>query len=198
MPETRTVPKPQDQKLQVRVIHHATASAPYWRHFALGFGSSILLHEASHVAMAYALGAHPSFGFDKGRPTIFSGISTDRHPHAQFLFSSAGLTAQSLLDEAILDIPHRGRGAAFERGVLAGGIATVAFYATLGRNASVSDVSYMAHTSSLSKTQVSLIYGAVAALHAVRIARDAHYADFFVRPAAEGGLVVGCRVDTSH
>jgi hypothetical protein len=158
--------------------------------FALGFVTSILAHEAGHVIAAYAVGGHPSFGFDKGRPTVYSGIDASRDPHKQFIFSSAGLTVQMLLDEAILDVPHR-RGGAFERGLLAGGIGTVLFYTTLGRTARVSDITFMSRTSSLSKTEVSLIYGAVAALHVVRIHRDRAYAHFFAAPAEEGGLKVG-------
>jgi hypothetical protein len=158
--------------------------------FALGFVTSILAHEAGHVIAAYAVGGHPSFGFDRARPTIYSGIDADLEPRKQFIFSSAGLTVQTLLDEAILDVPHR-RGGAFERGVLTGGIATVLFYTTIGRNANVSDVSFMARTSSLSKGEVSLIYGAIAALHAFRIHRDRHYAHFFAEPSPDGRLRVG-------
>lgn len=165
--------------------------------FALGFITSILAHEAGHVVAAYAVGGRPSFGFDKGRPTVYSGVDATLEPHKQFIFSSAGLTVQALLDEGILDVPHR-RGGAFERGILAGGIATVIFYTTLGRNASVSDVSFMARTSSLSKTDVSLIYGAIAALHAVRIHRDSHYAHFFAAPAPDGGLRVGMAIDAGR
>jgi hypothetical protein len=168
----------------------AKARTRFRTHFVLGFVTSILAHEAGHVVAAYAVGGHPSFGFDKGRPTIYSGIDASLEPHKQFIFSSAGLTVQMLLDEGILDIPHH-RGGAFERGVLAGGVATVLFYTTLGRNASVSDVTFMARTSSLSKTQVSLIYGAVAALHVIRIHRDQHYAHFFAAPSERGGLKVG-------
>jgi hypothetical protein len=165
----------------------------FWTAFVLGFSSSVLFHEAGHVAASLALGARPRFAMEKGRPTIFSGIDSDVHPHKQFIFSSAGLTAQSVLDEGILDVRHAG-GAAFERGVLAGGIGTALFYITLGRNASVSDISFMSKTSSLSKTDVSLIYGGIAALHMVRIARDGRYANFFVRPARERGLMVGVRL----
>ena len=52
---------------------------------------------------------------------------------------------QTLIDEAILDIPHR-RGAAFERGILGGGIGTTVFYLTIGRRGSVSDVDFIART----------------------------------------------------
>lgn len=158
--------------------------------FVLGFVSSILAHEAGHVMASYAVGGHPSFGLDKGRPTVYSGIDADLEPHKQFIFSSAGLTVQTLMDELILDVPHQ-RGGAFERGLLAGGIATTAFYITIGRNASVSDVTFMARTSSLSKTQVSLIFGGIAAMHAVRIHFDDHYAHFFAAPTERRGLKVG-------
>ena len=57
--------------------------------------------------------------------------------------------------------------------------------------ANVSDIDYMARTSSLSKTELTLIYGGVAVLHAVRVHYDGHYADFFVRPAPDGGLHIG-------
>lgn len=161
--------------------------------FALGFISSILAHEAGHVAASYAVGGRPSFGFDKGRPTIYSGIDSNIEPHKQFIFSSAGLTVQTLMDELILDIPHH-RGGAFERGLLAGGIATTAFYITIGRSASVSDVTFMARTSSLTKTQVSLIFGGIAASHVLRIHFDDHYAHFFAAPTERGALKVGMMV----
>jgi hypothetical protein len=104
---------------------------------------------------------------------------------------------QAAIDEGILDVPHA-RGAAFERGVLASGIATALFYITIGRTASVSDVDYMARTSSLTKTDIALIYGGVAALHTIRISHDKHYANFFVRPngAGEGGMRVGVRLSS--
>jgi len=142
------------------------------------------------VGTALALGAHPSFGFDRARPTIYSGIDATANPHQQFLFSAAGLTVQSVLDEAILDVPH-GRGSPFERGMLAGGIATTLFYVSIGRTGSVSDVDFMARTSKLSKTDLTLILGGVAASHMVRIAHDAHYANFFARPQRDGRMRVG-------
>jgi hypothetical protein len=164
----------------------------YWKKFAAGFASSILAHEAAHVVTAVAVGGHPTLGFNKGRPTVYSGISARSQPRQQFLFSSMGLNVQAALDEGILDVPHR-RGAPFERGVLAGGIATALFYVTIGRTAAVSDVDFMARTSSLSKTDITLIYGGVAVLHALRIHHDERYADFFVRPDvhAEKGLRLG-------
>src|SRR5581483_3829399 len=111
--------------------------------FLAGGVTSLALHETGHIVASYAVGAHPSFGFNKGRPTIYSGIDADLNPGKQFVFSSAGLTVQTLLDEAIIDIPHS-RGGTFERGILFGGLVTTAFYITLGRSGSVSDVAYMA------------------------------------------------------
>jgi hypothetical protein len=160
----------------------------YWRRFAFGFGASILAHETAHILTSIALGAHPYIGFDKGRPTVYSGIDSQKYPHKQFLFSAAGLTTQALIDEAILDIPHS-RGGAIERGILAGGIGTTLFYITIGRNGSVSDIAFMARTSSLSKTQLSLIFGGFSAIHALRISRNPSYEHFFVRPTGDGAAV---------
>ena len=168
----------------------------YWRRMAAGFAASLLAHEAAHVVTALAVGGRPTVGLSKGRPTVYSGLDAVTQKREQFLFSSMGLNVQALMDEAILDVPHR-RGGPFERGVLAGGIATALFYVTIGRTASVSDVDFMARTSSLSKGDITLIYGGVALMHAVRIHYDGHYADFFLRPAPAGepGLRVGVRVE---
>lgn len=157
----------------------------YWRNFAFGVGASILAHETAHILASIALGAHPYIAFDKGRPTVYSGIDSDKYPHRQFLFSAAGLTTQALISEAILDVPHS-RGGAIERGILAGGIGTTLFYITVGRNGSVSDIAVMARTSSLSKGQLSLIFGGVSAIHAWRITRDPRYEHFFLRPTGNG------------
>lgn len=164
-------------------------SSNYWKLLSLGAATSILLHEAAHIGVAFAVGAQPTFGFDKLRPTVFSGINSRVEPHKQFWFSAAGLTMQSLIDEGILDIPHV-RGSAFERGMLGGGIGTTLFYLTIGRVGSVSDVDFMARMRVLTKTQVTLIFGSVAALHTFRISRDKHYANFFARPR-DGRLDVG-------
>ena len=172
--------------------NHTTPSQ-YWRKFAAGFAVSIIAHEAGHVGTSYALGAHPYFALDHGKPTVYSGIDATLDPRKQFLFASAGLNVQALLDEAILDFPHT-RGSAMERGILAGGISTAYFYATLGRNAGNSDITYMAQTSSLSRTQASLIYAGIATIHAIRIARDGHYANFFMRPSASGAVSVGVAI----
>src|SRR6185312_8304300 len=134
-----------------------------WKRFAFGFGASILAHEGAHVLSSLLMGYHPYYAFDHGRPTVYSGI----------------------INEAILDIPHVG-GGQIERGILAGGIGTTLFYITLGRNASVSDITYMARTSSLSKTQISLIFGGVSAIQALRISRDPKYDHFFMRPGGDG------------
>lgn len=169
--------------------------AHYWRSFIAGAATSLLLHEAAHVGTSLALGARPTFGFDRGRPTVYSGIDPLAEPHKQFLFSSMGLDVQALLDEIILDVPHQ-RGTPFERGVLAAGIGTALFYVTIGRTASVSDVDLMSRTSSLSKTDLTAIYGGVALMHVLRIRHDGRYAHFFVRPAPRGeeGLRVGVRM----
>ena len=175
--------------------HRITRPPHYWRRVAAGFAASLLAHEGAHVVTAIAVGGHPTFGLSKGRPTVYSGLDEFEQPEKQFLFSSMGLNVQAVLDEAILDVPHAG-GGPFERGVLAGGIATALFYVTIGRTASVSDVDFMARTSSLSKTQISLIYGGVALMHTVRMHRDGRYANFFVRPlpAGEHGLRIGVNV----
>jgi hypothetical protein len=165
----------------------------YWRHFGYGVATSLALHEVAHVMTAEAVGGHPWFGFDKLRPTIYSGINSQLEPHKQFLFSAAGLTIQSLVDEAILDIPHA-RGSAFERGVLGGGIGTTLFYLTIGRRGSVSDVDFMARTHAMTITQVTLLFGSVAALHTFRISRDRHYANFFARPAPNGRVELGVQL----
>jgi hypothetical protein len=167
----------------------------YWRRMAAGFATSVLAHEAAHVVTAVAVGGRPTIGLSKGRPTVYSGLDAVTQKRQQFLFSSMGLNVQALLDEAILDVPHQG-GGPFERGVLAGGIATALFYVTIGRTASVSDVDFMARTSSLSKGDITLIYGGIAVMHAVRIHYDGRYANFFVRPAPAGepGLRVGVHV----
>ena len=172
----------------------ATRNHPphYWRNVAAGFAASLLAHEGAHALTSLALGGHPSVGFDKGRPTVYSGFDVVNQRTRQFLFSSMGLNVQALLDEGILDVPHA-RGSSFERGLLAGGIGTALFYITIGRTASVSDIDFMARMSTLSKTDLTLIYGGIAALHTFRISRDRHYANFFLRPDRLGshGLLVG-------
>lgn len=168
----------------------------YKLRFALGFVSSILAHESGHIIASYAVGGHPSFGFDRGRPTIYSGIDASIDPHKQFIFSSAGLTVQTLLDETLLDVPHAKGSIAgpFERGLLAGGLGTVLFYITLGRNGTVSDVSFMSRTSSLSKNQISLIFGGIGLLQAVRIHVKDRYAHFFSVPDDTGRFRIGMSI----
>lgn len=186
------------QAVEAHMAPDSTAPARraphYWRDVAAGFAASLLAHEAAHVTTSLVLGGHPTFGFDKGRPTVYSGFNATLEPHKQFLFSSMGLNVQAAIDEGILDGP-RARGAAFERGMLASGIATALFYITIGRTAPVSDVDYMVRTSSLTKTDIALIYGGVAALHVVRVSRDGRYANFFARPngVGERGMRVGVR-----
>ena len=135
------------------------------------------------------MGFHPHVGLDRGRPTIFSGIDSRRYPHKQFIFSASGLVTQAIINEAILDVPRTG-GGPIERGILAGGIATTLFYITIGRNGAVSDIAFMSRTSSLSKTQLSLIFGGFSAIQVFRISRNPKYDHFFVRPT-ENGLGIG-------
>jgi hypothetical protein len=176
--------------------HGASSNRHWWGLFATGFASSILAHEGAHVLAAYAVGGRPSFGLNEGRPTIYSGVDATAEPRKQFVFSSAGLTVQSLIDEGILDAPHRSRRAgAFERGLLAGGLATSFFYVTIGRTGSVSDVDFMARTSRLSKTSITAIFGGLALAQTWRIAHDGRYANFFARPAPEGGLRIGATLE---
>lgn len=177
--------------------HETAASAGHWwTVFASGFVSSILAHEAGHVIAAYAVGGHPTFGFDSGRPTIYSGVDSRLEPHKQFVFSSAGLTVQSVIDEGILDAPHHStRAGAFERGMLAGGLATTFFYVTIGRTGSVSDVDFMARTSNLSKTSITAIYGGLALLQTWRVSHSSRYANFFARPDPYGGMRLGLAID---
>ena len=162
----------------------------YWPRLTLGVTTSILLHEAGHIVTSFAVGGKPAFGFDELRPTIFSGIDSHKEPRKQFYFSISGLVVQSLLDEGILDIPHH-RGGAFERGLLAGGIGTTVFYLTIGRRGSVSDVDFIARTRVMNKTQVTWLFGGIAAAHTLRIARNSQYAYFFARPRVDGGLDFG-------
>jgi hypothetical protein len=150
-----------------------------------GFVTSILAHESGHFLASYVMGYRPHMGISEGKPTVFSGINAYLHKHDQFVFSAAGLTVQEMMDELVLDVPHP-RGSAFERGILLGGIGTTLFYGTIGKNSRVSDVTLMSEMSHLSKTQVSLIFGSISALHAVRIAHNGKYAHFFAVPAANG------------
>ncbi|HST07701.1 MAG TPA: hypothetical protein VLJ83_05985 [Gemmatimonadaceae bacterium] len=170
---------------QHRLSLEPADSGNYWGRFALGAATSLLAHESAHILTSLALGFHPYLALDNARPTIFSGIDSRKYPHQQFLFSAAGLTTQAFIDELILDIPHS-RGGAVERGLLAGGIGTTLFYVTIGRNGSVSDIAVMARTSSLSKTQLSLIFGGINAIQALRISRNPAYDHFFARPSANG------------
>ena len=165
-------------------------SPNYWPRFTAGAVTSVLLHESAHVAAALIIGNSPTFGFDKLRPTIYSGIDSHLEPHKQFLFSAAGLAMQSVIDEGILDVPHH-RGGAFERGMLAGGIGTTVFYLTIGRRGSVSDIEFMARMHGMTRTQSTLLFGGIAALHTIRISRNEHYAHFFLRPNVNGRTDVG-------
>ena len=171
--------------LRAQTRDSLTRSPSYWRKLGYGVATSLVLHETGHVLTSLAMGGHPTFGFDRLRPTFYSGISVHDHPRKQFWYSASGLLTQSLLDEGILDVPHV-RGNAFERGLLGGGIGTTVFYLTVGRSGSVSDVQFMARTRVLSRNQITLLFGALAASHVFRISRDKHYASFVVRPRVRG------------
>ena len=168
-----------------------------WRRVALGFAASIAAHESAHIAPAYMVGARPTFGMTKGRPTVYSGIDPRVDPDKQVAFSSAGLIVQSLLDEALLDVPGATR-SPFARGVILGGVSTGLFYVTLGRNGAVSDVELTARYSALSKDQVTLVLGGVALMHAARLSlrgRELHVAAL---PGRGGRLVVRGTVGASR
>jgi hypothetical protein len=157
----------------------------------LGAVTSLAAHEAGHVVASLAMGRHPSLRMDKGRPTIFSGINITGEPHKQLVFSSAGLVVQAILDELMLDLPHGD--SPFKRGVIASGIGTVLFYITLGRNGAVSDIALIARTSGLSKGQVSLIAGGVAAMHGARFGFDDRYGRLFFAPTGDGRMKLGVK-----
>jgi hypothetical protein len=172
----------------------AASATPHvsWPHFAEGFALSIVAHEAAHVLSALALGGSPSLALNSGRPVIESGIDGTRHPARAFTFSAAGMTVQLAANEAILDWPHGGRPAgSFARGFLVGGIATVAFYVTVGRTAKVGDMAQMEEFSSLSPWTLTAIFGGVALSDAIRLAVEPRYGSLFVVPLPDGQLAVG-------
>ena len=68
------------------------------------------------------------------------------------------------------------------------------FYFTIGRTASVGDVSNMVDNSGFSAWGLSAIFGGVAALDVARIALRQRYAHFFAFPGREGALHFGIRV----
>lgn len=163
-----------------------------WPRFAAGFITSLAAHEAAHVASALALGGSPSLALNEGRPVIESGIDGARHPARAFIFSASGMTVQLAANEAILDWPHHGRPAgSFARGFLVSGIATVAFYVTVGRAAKVGDLEQMATFSSLSPWTLSAIFGSVALSDAIRLFAQPRYGSLFWAPLPDGRLAVG-------
>ena len=90
---------------------------------------------------------------------------------------------QSVLDEAILDIPHH-RGSAFERGLLGGGIGTTLFYLTIGRRGSVSDIDFIARTHAMTQdADDTLLFGGIAALHTFRIVAQPELRQLLRAPA---------------
>jgi hypothetical protein len=163
-----------------------------WPQFAEGFALSIVAHECGHVLSALALGGSPALTVDRGRPVIESGIDGTRHPARAFTFSAAGMTVQLAASEAILDWPHRGAPAgSLARGFLAGGIATVAFYVTVGRGAKVGDMAQMEEFSSLSPWTLTAIFGGVALSDALRLAIEPRYGSLFMVPLPDGRLAIG-------
>jgi len=177
---------PAQEQVPVRREHFS------WLSFLAGAATSIAAHEASHVATALVLGGSPSLNLDKGRPVIRSGIDASVHPARQFTFSAAGMSTQLVINELLLDLPRGSQSAGeFERGVLAGGVATAVFYFTIGRNAAVSDVQQMAANSGLSKWALTGIFGGVALSDVVRIATHKRYANFFAVPGRDANLLVG-------
>lgn len=184
---------PRVTRAQFEAADSVRLAPNYWNRLALGVATSVLLHEAGHITTSLVLGARPSFGFDNMRPTVFSGINAREEPHKQFYFSIAGLVVQTVLDEALLDIPHH-RGGAFERGLLGGGIGTTVFYLTIGRRGSVSDVDFITRTGVMTRAQTTLLFGGVAAVQAWRIWRNPAYDHFFARPRADGGADFGWRL----
>jgi hypothetical protein len=163
-----------------------------WPHFAEGFALSVVAHECAHVLSALALGGSPSLTVDSGRPVIESGIDGTQHPARAFTFSAAGMTVQLAASEAILDWPHPGGPAgSFARGFLVGGIATVAFYVTVGRNAKVGDMAQMEEFSSLSPWTLTAIFGGVALSDALRLVVEPRYGSLFMVPLPDGRLAVG-------
>src|SRR3979411_1185686 len=52
----------------------AESSGVSWKKSALGAGVSLLAHESAHILTSIALGFHPYIGYNKARPTVYSGI----------------------------------------------------------------------------------------------------------------------------
>lgn len=163
-----------------------------WLEFGVGFIASIAAHDAGHLLTLLAVGGSPSVGFDAGRPVVHSNLDPVAHPNKQFAFAASGMAVQLLINEIILDWP-RGLGVAgeFERGMLAGGIGTVLFYFTIGRNSTVGDVHWMARSSGLSKWGLTAVYGGVALTQVLRISLKQRYARFFAFPGSAGTLNIG-------
>jgi hypothetical protein len=163
-----------------------------WPRFGAGLFTSVAAHELAHVVSAIALGGSPSLRLDSHRPVIESGLDGAAHPARAFTFSAAGMAAQLAASEVILDWPHDGsRAGSFERGFLAGGIATVAFYVTVGRNAKVGDMAQMERFSGLSPWTLTAIFGSVALSDAIRIVVKPRYGSLFLLPLPDRRLAVG-------
>ena len=102
------------------------------------------------------------------------------------------MTVQLAASEVVLHWPHDGQPAgSFARGFLVSGIATVAFYVTIGRNAKVGDMAQMEEFSSLSPWTLTAIFGGVAASDALRLALQPRYGSLFLPPPPAGRPAVG-------
>jgi len=47
----------------------------------------------------------------------------------------------------------------------------------------------------MTKTQSTLLFGSISAMHIVRMSRDPHYANFFARPRPDGRMDVGLELN---
>jgi hypothetical protein len=46
----------------------------------------------------------------------------------------------------------------------------------------------------MTRAQSTLVFGGIAAMHTLRIHANPHYANFFARPRADGGMDVGLNI----
>ena len=133
---------------------------------------------------------------DSGRPVIRSGIDPNADPAGPFAFSAAGMGTQLPINEVVFLLPHRApRASAFEYGLMAGGIGTVAFYLSVGRSSEVGDVQQMVQHSGLSTWGVTAIFGGVALAEIVRLALSKRYLNFFATPTPQNELAFGVSSD---
>ena len=87
-------------------ISRAPVPHPHYKlRFALGFVSSIIAHESGHVIASYAVGGHPTFGFNHWLPTIYFGIDSRLDPHKQCIFRRPAIPAPKPVDNSPLTHP---------------------------------------------------------------------------------------------